>query len=230
MTHLQGGSFWQGAASGALSSGIGSGNQALGGGTVELIFESAVGLRAVISGGNFWSGFGTGLSLGVFNHALHSITLNSYEEGLKEYFALVVGESSDNVDEAAGIGDVILKRLEHVGAELKKGFVSKIRGAGQFDAIGGKDYNAIMKMDLKSIMSIKSNQAYYNRIQGAEMAFWCRSCNYSNGGYFFNRSKDQYLKIKGFNWNAYNNGTFTITTTLGQSTFFTYSNSNKKWP
>jgi hypothetical protein len=59
-----------------LSSGIGSGNQALGGGTGELIFESDVGrgLGAVISGGDFWSGFGTGLSMGVFNHTMEKIS------------------------------------------------------------------------------------------------------------------------------------------------------------
>jgi hypothetical protein len=74
-------------ASGALSSGIGSGIDALGGDLsratstkinnvkANQIFGGAVGggLGAVISRGSFWQGFGTGLSVGVFNHLVSDV-------------------------------------------------------------------------------------------------------------------------------------------------------------
>jgi hypothetical protein len=70
----QRGNFWQGALSGSISSGIGSGIDALGGTAADQIFGGGIGggIGSAISGGNFWQGFGQGIAVGAFNHALHS--------------------------------------------------------------------------------------------------------------------------------------------------------------
>ena len=69
------------------------------------------------------------------------------------------------------------------------------------------------------------NNRYANSISGAFMPLmW--NMDYSNGAYFFNAS---YPQTK-FNWNCYNNGTYTITIILGGTTFFKYSNIDKHYP
>ncbi|MBK9564739.1 MAG: hypothetical protein IPO37_06000 [Saprospiraceae bacterium] len=71
----QGGNFWQGALSGGISSGIGSGIDAIGGNGGHQILGGGLGggIGSAISGGNFWQGFGQGLAVGAFNHSLHSV-------------------------------------------------------------------------------------------------------------------------------------------------------------
>nr|MBP8213297.1 hypothetical protein [Saprospiraceae bacterium] len=58
----QGGNFWQGALSGGISSGIGSGIDAIGGNGGHQILGGGLGggIGSAISGGNFWQGFGQG--------------------------------------------------------------------------------------------------------------------------------------------------------------------------
>ncbi len=70
----QGGSFWQGAASGGIGSGISSGIAALGGTAGHQIVGGGIGggIGSTMNGGNFWQGFGQGIAVGAFNHALHS--------------------------------------------------------------------------------------------------------------------------------------------------------------
>ncbi len=70
--------------------------------------------------------------------------LETSMDGLRRYLAIVVGESSNNIDEAAAIGSVILNRLVHTKSNLKGNFVSKIGGEGEYDAIGGTAYNEMM--------------------------------------------------------------------------------------
>jgi RHS repeat-associated protein len=74
LAHLQGGNFWQGVSSGGLSSIGGSGLQALGFSDGAMIFGSSAlgGLGSKLAGGDFWKGFGIGLTVGVFNHILHN--------------------------------------------------------------------------------------------------------------------------------------------------------------
>ncbi len=78
----QGGSFWQGAASGGIGSGISSGIAALGGTAGHQIVGGGIGggIGSSMNGGNFWQGFGQGIAVGAFNHALHS-GLNGKESG-----------------------------------------------------------------------------------------------------------------------------------------------------
>ncbi|MEM6321916.1 MAG: hypothetical protein AAF960_29925, partial [Bacteroidota bacterium] len=71
----QGNGFGSGFASGAVSSGIGSGIDALGGGAGAQIIGGGLsgGVSSVISGGNFYEGFGTGLSVSILNHATQNV-------------------------------------------------------------------------------------------------------------------------------------------------------------
>jgi len=99
----------------------------------------------------------------------------------------------------------------------------KLGGRKQIQGIGSGIYNEIMKSSWEEIFSDKN--PYAARIQGAAMPVYYGK-DYSNGAYFWNASSS----TTGFNWNAYRNGTFVITLTAGESTFFKYSNSNKTWP
>jgi hypothetical protein len=60
--------------SGGISSGIGSGISAMGGDDYGQILGGGLGggIGSAISGGDFWEGFGQGIAVGAFNHALHS--------------------------------------------------------------------------------------------------------------------------------------------------------------
>ncbi len=108
------------------------------------------------------------------------------------------------------------------GVNLEGDYVSKIGGKGQFDAIGALIYNEIVKSSWDQILSY--DNAYQSRIFGAVAAL-TMGYDFSGGAYFWNASSPQ----TGFNWNMYNKGTFEITATVGQTTFFKYSG-NKIWP
>ena len=73
-SHLQGGNFWHGAASGGISSLGGSAMQAMKFSDPAMITGSAAlgGLGSKIAGGDFWQGFATGMAVGAFNHAMHN--------------------------------------------------------------------------------------------------------------------------------------------------------------
>lgn len=195
------------------------------------------GIGAELSGGNFWQGAVTGGIVAGLNHAMHKMeqkTKKIYtEEGLKEYYAIVAGESSNNSDEAQGIGEVIFNRLDHKKKNLESGFVNNIGGKGQFDAVGESIYNEIMGMSIKDIKNIQSTHKYYLRINGATKAFknWIGGkLGITNGAYFWNATWQKNRKNIGFNWKSYNRGIFIITAEYGQTTFFKYKDSNKKWP
>ncbi len=152
-------------------------------------------------------------------------------DGLRQYLAIVAGESGNNIDEASAIGSVILNRLAHKGADMKGDFVSKIGGKGQYDAIGGKIYNEVMALSTSDLQYIIKNPLslqgkYSDRVIGA-LGPLMNGVDYSQGAYFWNASSPQ----TGFNWNQYNNGTFVQTTSLGGTTFFKYADGKgKTWP
>ncbi len=136
---------------------------------------------------------------------------------------------------AAAIANVILNRLIEKETCICEDFVSKIGGEGQYDAIGKRIYNQVMDMTWSQIFD--KNNKYYSRIYGAIFGIWVRQpkptwtgfhngIDLSGGAYFWNAS----IPKKGFNWNMYDKGVFKITVSYGQSTFFSYSNVNKKWP
>lgn len=172
-----------------------------------------------------------GLIASSLNHIAHEIigeiSLSQAKKIMKEYYALVAGESSDNYDEARAIGEVILKRAELKGVKLEPGWVRKL---GKFDAIDGSIYNEIMKMNYDEIVTLKPNASYYLRIRGADDAFWVREADYSNGAYFFNATNQKNTTNIGFNFRMYNKGIFTITAEIGKTTFFKYTDPKKKWP
>lgn len=183
-----------------------------------------------IGGGKFANGAITGAYGMLFNDMMHEVkkrAANKLDKSLqndatRQFIAIVVGESTNNTDEAAAIGSVMMNRLDAKNATLSDGFVSKIGGAGQYDAIGGKAYNSIMKSSWDDILS--SDNIYYNRIAGAIMSL--SGTDYSCGAYIWNASTPR----TGFNWRMYDKGVYKITTTVGGTTFFRYSNSKKTWP
>ncbi len=202
------------------------------------------GISSVIAGGKFIDGFKQGLITSGLNHVAHATanrlekeyTINgkTYDyEGLKEFYATVIGESSNNIQEAQGIAEVILNRIDNQGANLTAGFVDKIGGAGQYDAIGGKIYNEIMDMKLMDIIRMKPDNMYYNRSVGTSTAlsnWWHLKPGITNGAFFWNATWQKNKSNVGFNWRAYNNGIFSISAQFGQTTFFKYSNPSKTWP
>jgi RHS repeat-associated protein len=146
------------------------------------------------------------------------------DAALRQYLAIVVGESGDYMYESAGIGSVIMNRLACNGATLlNEDLVANIGGVGDWDAIGNKPYNYIMESSWEDILD--PNNPYAIRIQGAFMPLYWNE-DYSEGAYFINAS---YPEL-GYNWDRYREGTYSITTVLGGTTFFRYSNYNKYWP
>ncbi|MFT4072248.1 MAG: hypothetical protein QM654_10090 [Dysgonamonadaceae bacterium] len=55
-----------------------------------------------------------------------------------------------------------MNRLKAKNATLASRFVREIGGSGQYDAIGGNDYNSILKSSWSEILS--SENPYYSRI------------------------------------------------------------------
>lgn len=68
-----------------------------------------------------------------------------------------------------------------------------------------------------------------SRITGAWKAFVLNS-DVSKGAYFWNSTSQQYQKNVGSNWRAYNKGVFSISTEIGGTTFFKYSDGSRHWP
>lgn len=157
-------------------------------------------------------------------------------DGFKQYLAIVVGESSNNIDEAAGIGSVILNRLTHRKTDLKGNFVSKIGGTGQYDAIGGPAYNEMMALTTKDLLYIIKNPLsiegkYSDRIMGA-IAPLLNGQDYSGGAYFWNATYQGYRDTEhmGSNFRSYCRGIFESTDIIGGTSFFRYYDKTKKWP
>jgi hypothetical protein len=152
-------------------------------------------------------------------------------DGLRQYLAIVAGESGNNIDEASATGSVILNRLVDKGANMQGDFVSKIGGKGQYDAIGGKIYNEVMSFTDSDLLHIIKNPLalqgkYADRIMGA-MGPIVNNVDYSKGAYFWNASSPE----TGFNWNQYHNGTFVQTVSYGSTTFFRYADGKGRvWP
>lgn len=225
---MQGQNMFSGMLTGGASSLGGAGLESLNIKNVGMLAAgNAVigGTVSVIGGGKFANGAVTGAFTMLFNELMHEankLDKSKQNNATKQFIAIVVGESTNNVDEAAAIGSVIMNRLDAIGASISDGFVDKIGGAGQYDAIGGPHYEKIMKSSWESILN--SDNPYYSRIAGAIMSL--SGTDYSGGAYMWNASSPQ----TGFNWRMYDKGIFSITKTIGGTTFFKYSNTKKTWP
>ncbi|MFH0893948.1 MAG: RHS repeat-associated core domain-containing protein, partial [Bacteroidota bacterium] len=146
-----------------------------------------------------------------------------------QYLAIVCGEAHVEED-SRGIGSVIKNRLNHEKALLVEGFVDKIGGEKDFDAIGGEIYNTVLSSSLQDLFSIKNG--YHPRVKGALTAL-SSDYDFSNGAYFWNATSAKFKKNPGFNWRKYEEGVYSITTSLGGAggtTFFKYTNPKRVWP
>ncbi len=132
-SHLQGGSFSQGLLSGGMSSIIGTTLSGAGAGTQ--IFGSGIGGGAgsVMSGGNFFTGFGQGVAVGAFNHALHSgaAAIESCCPGMPGY--LPPGKSMSDYSPSAQMaimnGQAVFDELGNVvGAQVGDSFIDVEHG------------------------------------------------------------------------------------------------------
>jgi RHS repeat-associated protein len=141
---------------------------------------------------------------------------------LKQFIAIVAGESSNNLDEATAMGQIMMNRMNDEGVGLTDGFINSIGGAGDFDAIGDNIYNSVMSSNFGEIFS--SDFTYATRVQGAMRALG-GGVDISRGAYFWNASSPQ----TGFNWNQVSNGTYVVSATYGASTFFKYAD-GRRWP
>ena len=161
-----------------------------------------------------------------------------------EFVAIVVGETSaravNKFEEAQAIGDVILNRLDEKNAVLLGNFIHQIGGPGQYDAIGAMERNphtgklekgaySVIKEGSISVL-ITLGSTYKARIKGAISSLSDINRGSSNGAYFWNSTAQKNWKHKGFNWRNYNKGVLSITTTIGGTTFFRYSDQSKTWP
>ena len=103
MTAAQGGDFWAGFASGALTSGVGHGAKAMGlsGTPVTQLLTGGLtgGLGSVIMGGNFWQGVGSGLIVTGLNQLQH---LEHYSTDKSKYSLRFDGEKLDVIDIKTG--------------------------------------------------------------------------------------------------------------------------------
>lgn len=152
----------------------------------------------------------------------------SYKEldaqGVKQFVAIVVGESSNNFDEAKGIANVMENRMDHKKVELKSDFVDKIGGIKDFDAIGGKQYNTVMDQSLKKTYD---TDGFKNRVEGAMSALSPLTEDNTNGAFMWNATSQKNEKNVGFNWKMHDKKVYSMTAELGKTTFFKY-NPNKR--
>jgi RHS repeat-associated protein len=146
--------------------------------------------------------------------------------GTKQFVAIVVGESSNNSDEAKGISNVMLNRMDNKGVELKEGFVDKIGGTKDFDAIGGTLYNKVMGQSLKETLDSDVSV----RAKGAISALSPLSIDNTKGAFFWNATSQKDAANPGWNWSQFNKGVYSQTTELGKTTFFKYNPDQIKNP
>jgi RHS repeat-associated protein len=147
-------------------------------------------------------------------------------KGVKQFVAIVVGESSNNFDEAKGIANVMENRMEHKDVSLKEGFVNKIGGKKDFDAIDGKQYNTVMGQTLKETY----DSGFKTRVEGAMSALSPLTEDNSKGAYMWNATSQKDKKNVGWNWKQFNNKVYSKTVELGQTTFFKYNPDKKENP
>ena len=103
LSYLQGGNFWQGAATGAVSSIIAGGAERIGGNDPFVISAVTLasggisgGLTSMMTGGDFWDGAKTGLIVAGLNHVVHTM-----QERL-----------SDQDDETAAVREAIAQKAD----------------------------------------------------------------------------------------------------------------------
>ena len=167
-------------------------------------------------------------SVGKLEETELTICLNS----LKQYFAIVAGETGTGEGEAAGIGSVIMNILRlKCWSVFDLNFTSEIGGKIYFNAIKGDIYNEIMSDSWDKIFSY--DYIYSSRIRGAGIAL-ISGKDYSNGAYFFNAMDQLIHPLRydgiGANWQAFlYDGVFDMTTQIGGTAFFKYHNIYKHW-
>ena len=162
-----------------------------------------------------------------------------WNNNYREFQAIVAGEAR-NFDDATGIGSVILNRMAVKGVTFDNDnwlYAISIHHKGktvaqdiysQYNAYGGAIYNQVMNMSADAL----AQSGYAMRVAGANEAFdgYMEGFDYSNGAYIWNASSQQYSSHPGFNFNMVTQGVYTITGTLGGTTFMRYTNESKTWP
>lgn len=139
---------------------------------------------------------------------------------VKQFVAIVAGEASENVEEAKGIASVMENRMDHKNVELKEGFVDKIGGKKDFDAIGGKQYNMVMNQSLKESVD---TEMLGRQVQGAMSALSPLTGDNTKGAFMWNATSQQFKSNVGWNFKMLNNGTYSKTTEIGKTAFFKYN-------
>jgi RHS repeat-associated protein len=143
-------------------------------------------------------------------------------QALKEYLAICVGESSGM--DAEGIGSVLVNRMNKMKTSLEdNNFLSKIGGADDYKAIGKAPYSYIMKCSWNEIFD-SSNPFHISILYAFAPLIWNK--DYSGGAYFWDQNKVR----TGWVWDQVKNGTFVPTNEIDCTTFFRYTNINKKYP
>ena len=136
---------------------------------------------------------------------------------LKQYLAIVCGESSANYDEAKAIASVIITRLNEKNKTLiESDIIGILGGSKQFNAINGGIYNEVMNASWNIINS--DNYKYFTRISAA-FSILIYNVDYSNGANFFSTTSSQ-NNPNNWVWGQYRLGLFKIVNTIGKTTFF----------
>jgi RHS repeat-associated protein len=148
-------------------------------------------------------------------------------KGIKQFVAIVVGESSNNFEEAKGIASVMENRMGHKDVELKEGFVDKIGGKKDFDAIDGNQYNTVMDQSLKETYDTKGIK---DRVEGAMSALSPLTGDNTNGAYMWNATSQKDKANVGWNWKMFNSKVYSKTAEIGKTTFFKYNPSKAENP
>ena len=177
------------------------------------------------SWGEAYSKYSMSASIDV-HRSSEMIELDCQLNSLKQYFAIVAGETGTGEEEAAGIGSVIMNILRlKCWSVFDVNFTSEIGGKTYFNAINDEIYNKIMSDSWDDIFS--SEYKFSSRIYGALDAL-ISGKDYSYGAYFFNATYQNFHPEKykdcdiGANWRAYRDGIFVITQVIGKTTFFRY--------
>ncbi len=139
---------------------------------------------------------------------------------VKKFVAIASGESSNNKDEAEGIANVMINRMNYKNVTQDENFVNKIGGNESFDAIGQPIYSEVMGQTLNETF-----KDYKSRAEGAMKALSPLNKDNTSGAFFWNAIGD---RKSGFNWKSYNSNVFLKTIELGKSAFFKYNPSKSQ--
>ena len=152
--------------------------------------------------------------------------------GFLDYLGTVASESSPNMEEARGIGNVIFNRIENTNilsaiklspADLSISIMQKMHAIGPMYGRNEDAFNDISTGNVPITRLFKDGSAFNSRVKGAVKAIQDRyEGNDTSGGAYFWEGASPYNNRNNYFNKKVRDGTFYMIKTIGQTHFFSY--------